>query len=74
MKKIICGILLTSLTVLNCFAGTLRIREGSIGNHTFRNVEIECKYERSHEGITWFRKSDGKYVIVGPGQEWWYED
>lgn len=60
-----------------CFAGTLHLR---VMKNCYANcwvcidMPIPCTFETSQGACTVFRKPDGRSIIVGYGQEWWYEE
>ncbi len=78
MKKFICSLILSGLVALNCFAGTLHIKYfaeafPSSARPILYETTIECKYDKMVDGIVFFKKPDGSYIMVGHGIEWWYE-
>ena len=76
MKKIlILGLL---LNIGFCFAGTLHIRVASIergGCWEFLDKKITCTFSKTMgNSIAVFVKPDGRTIMLGLGQEWWYEE
>ena len=73
MKKFI-SFLAVAVACAGCFAGTLHIRIPSTSQSVFKEVTYNCVYERSSGNLVWFKKPGGGFILVGPSQEWWYEE
>lgn len=79
MKRFILALSITLFTSL-CFAGTLHLRvpirpEGCRDYvWVYVDVPIQCTFEHSIDSGVVFKKPDGGRVVVGNGQEWWYEE
>lgn len=80
MKKILVLGLGLLLNIGFCFAGTLHIRVASTeglrgGCWEFEDRRITCTFSKTiGDNIAVFVKPDGRTIMLGLGQEWWYEE